>query len=80
MTPTDRIRAALAIWPGREADVAVKARVSKSRLRVWADKGEGRFKAPSDADAEQVEQAVRTLLVERLTRLVGATMPVGASS
>ena len=69
MTPAERITHALAVWPGREVDVAVKAGVSKSRLRVWAAKGEGRYMVPTVADAEGVEQAVRALLVERLQQL-----------
>jgi len=79
MTPTERIAHALAIWPGRELDVAEKVGVSKSRLRVWAGLAEGRYSAPTDADAAMVEVAVRELLLERLARLV-ATMPVGAAS
>lgn len=74
MTPTQRIATALAIWPGREADVAAEAGVSKSRLRVWAGLGVGRYTAPTEADAEQVEQAVKALLVARLHELAGATM------
>ena len=70
MTPGERIATALAIWPGREVDVAVKAGVSKSRLRVWAAKGEGRYMVPTVADAEGVETAVRALLVERLAQLL----------
>lgn len=77
MTPTERIATALAIWPGRELDVAEKVGVSKSRLRVWAELAEGRYLAPTEGDAARVEVAVRELLVERLSRLV-VTMPVGA--
>ena len=72
MTPTQRIAAALAIWPGREVDVAVEAGVSKSRLRVWAGLGVGRYNAPTEADAERVERAVRALLVTRLAQLCAA--------
>ena len=79
MTPAERITHALAVWPGREVDVAVKAGVSKSRLRVWAAKSEGRYMVPTEADARGVEAAVRALLVERLSQLVGATMPDGAA-
>ena len=74
MTPSDRIATALAIWPGREADVADEAGVSKSRLRVWAGLGVGRYMAPTEDDAERVEQAVKALLVARLHELAGATM------
>ena len=70
MTPSERIATALAIWPGREVDVAQEVGVSKSRLRVWAAKGEGRYMVATEADARGVETAVRTLLVERLERLL----------
>lgn len=74
MTPSERIALALAIWPGREVDVAAEAGVSKSRLRVWAGLGVGRYMAPTDSDADLVEQAVKALLVARLHELAGATM------
>ena len=70
MTPTERITYALAVWPGREVDVAVRAGVSKSRLRVWAAKGEGRYMVPTEEDARGVVVAVRALLVERLGQLL----------
>ena len=70
MTPAERITHALAVWPGREVDVAIRAKVSKSRLRVWAAKGEGRYMVPTVADAEGVETAVRALLVERLAHIL----------
>ena len=70
MTPGERIATALAIWPGAEVDVAVKVGVSKSRLRVWAAKGDGRYMVPTEADARGVEAAVRALLVERLGQLL----------
>jgi hypothetical protein len=79
MTPSERIASALAIWPGRELDVAEKVGVSKSRLRVWAGLAEGRYFAPAKGDAVKVEVAVRELLVERLSWLV-ATMPVATPS
>jgi hypothetical protein len=79
MTPAERIANALTIWPGRELDVAEKAGVSKSRLRVWAGLAQGRYFAPTDEDAARVEVAVRELLIERLSRLVAA-MPVEAAS
>lgn len=69
MTPSKRIATALAIWPGREADVAREVGVSKGLLRCWGGKPGGRFKPPSEADAEQVEQAVKALLVDRLSQL-----------
>lgn len=69
MTPSERIATALAIWPGREADVAVGAGVSKSRLRAWAGFPGPSYAAPTEADAERVERAVRALLVARLTQL-----------
>lgn len=74
MTPTQRIATALAIWPGREADVVQESGVSKSRLRAWAGLGVGRYAAPTEGDADRVEQAVRALLVARLHQLAGATM------
>lgn len=76
MTPTERIAAALAIWPGREVDVAVEVGVSARLLRCWSGKPGGRFKAPTEADVERVEQAVRALLVDRLSRLVDASTKV----
>lgn len=69
VTPADRIRAALAIWPGREVDVAREVGVSARLLRCWAGKPGGRFKAPSDADAERVETGVRALLQDCIARL-----------
>lgn len=69
MTPTQRIAAALAIWPGREADVAQEAGVSKSRLRAWAGLPGPSYAAPTEGDAERVERAVRALLVDRLSQL-----------
>lgn len=69
MTPTERIALALAIWPGREADVAEEAEVSKSRLRAWAGLPGPSYAAPTEADAERVERAVRALLVDRLSQL-----------
>lgn len=69
MTPTQRIAAALAIWPGREVDVAAEAGVSKSRLRAWAGSPGPSYAAPTEADAERVERAVRALLVARLLQM-----------
>lgn len=71
MTPTERIAAALAIWPGREVDVATEAKVSMSRLRVWAGKGSGRYMVPTEEDAEKVETGVRALLQDCLAKLNG---------
>lgn len=70
MTPAERITHCLAMWPGREVDVADRAGVSKSRLRVWAAKGEGRYMVPTDDDAERVETAVRALLQECIAKIV----------
>ena len=72
MMPSERIAAALAIWPGREADVAREVGVSPRLLRCWAGKPGGRFKAPSEADAEKVETGVRALLQDCLAKLGGA--------
>lgn len=69
MTPTDRIATALAIWPGREADVAREVGVSKCLLRMWSGKPGGRHRAPSEADAEKVETGVRALLQDCIARL-----------
>ena len=69
MTPAERITHALAVWPGAEVDVAEEVGVSKSRLRVWAAKGEGRYMVPTDGDAETVVRAVKALLVRRLQQL-----------
>lgn len=69
MTPTGRIAAALAIWPGREADVAREVGVSKCLLRMWSGKPGGRHRAPSEGDAERVEESVSRLLRDRLVRL-----------
>ena len=69
MTPAERITHALAVWPGREVDVAEEVGVSKSRLRVWAAKGEGRYMGPTNSDAETVVRAVEALLVRRLQQL-----------
>lgn len=69
MTPTQRIALALAIWPGREADVAQEAGVSKSRLRCWTGKAGAVYLKPTEADAERVEAAVRRLLADRLSQL-----------
>lgn len=69
MTPAQRIATALAIWPGREADVVQESGVSKSRLRGWAGLPGAKYATPTEADAERVERAVRALLVSRLSRL-----------
>lgn len=69
MTPSERIATALAIWPGSELQVALEARVSKSRLRVWAAKNNGRYMGPTTSDAETVVRAVKALLVRRLEQL-----------
>ena len=69
MTPAERITHALAVWPGREVDVAEEVGVSKSRLRVWAAKNNGRYMGPTDGDAETVVSAVKALLVRRLEQL-----------
>ena len=69
MTPSERIASALAIWPGAELQVAIEAGVSKSRLRVWAAKNNGRYMGPTDGDAETVVSAVKALLVRRLEQL-----------
>lgn len=69
MAPSERIATALAIWPGREADVAAEAGVSKSRLRGWAGLPGAKYATPTEADAERVERAVRVLLVGRLSQL-----------
>ena len=69
MTPAERITHALAVWPGREVDVAEEVGVSKSRLRVWAAKNNGRYMGPTDGDAETVVRAVKALLVRRLQQL-----------
>ena len=69
MTPAERITHALAVWPGREVDVAEEVGVSKSRLRVWAAKNNGRYMGPTDGDAETVIRAVKALLVRRLQQL-----------
>tara|TARA_R110000868_G_scaffold115084_10_gene307677 strand:- start:2185 stop:2406 length:222 start_codon:yes stop_codon:yes gene_type:complete len=69
MTCAERIATALAIWPGREVDVAKEVGVSKSLLRMWSGKPGGRHTPPSEADAGKVELAVRALLVSRLGML-----------
>jgi hypothetical protein len=69
MTPAERIANALAIWPGREVDVAEKVGVSKSRLRVWAGLAEGRYFAPTEADAERVVRVIEALLYDALHSL-----------
>ena len=71
MTPTERIATALAIWPGREADVALEVGVSTRLLRCWGGKPGGRFKPPNETDAEKVETGVRALLQDCLARLSG---------
>ena len=73
MNPAERIARALAIWPGRELDVAEKVGVSKSRLRVWAGLAEGRYFPPTASDAECVVEAVRTLLNAALAKLESHT-------
>lgn len=71
MTPTDRIATALAIWPGREVDVAKEVGVSKCLLRMWSGKPGGRHRAPSEGDAERVETGVRALLQDCIAKLDG---------
>lgn len=71
MTPSERVAAALAIWPGREVDVAKEVGVSKGLLRMWSGKPGGRHRAPSEMDAEKVETGVRALLQDCLAKLNG---------
>ena len=71
MTPAERITHALAVWPGREVDVAEEVGVSKSLLRLWSGKPGGRHRAPSEADAEKVETGVRALLQDCIAKLDG---------
>jgi 3-oxoacyl-[acyl-carrier-protein] synthase III len=69
MTPTERIAHALATYPGTIREVVGASGVPKSRLRTWAGLERGRFAAPTDADAECVVEAVRTLLRAALAKL-----------
>jgi len=69
VTPTDRIRHALATYPGTLAEVVGASGVPKSRLRTWAGLERGRFAAPTDADAERVVAAVEELLCDALVKL-----------
>lgn len=69
MAPSERIAAALVIWPGTVPAVAQEAGVSKSRLRTWAGLEQGRYSAPTAEDADRVEGAVRALFVARLAQL-----------